>query len=251
MEVSPEELQELMHRPGPREFRLVDVRTEGDFLVSRLDWAELLPLSRIARDASSRLIEKDVPLVLYCRDGQTAHEAATILQEQEYQFVFVLAGGLEAWRKKIDPSLAIAGDPDLEPEPERPRANSGGTSSRNSYSAPRSAPSPPGEVSPEELQELISRPGPRDFRLIDVREEDEFQICRLDWAELIPLAELTEQAPRRLVDKDRPIVVYCHHGMRSQNACERLRRMGYEHVFNLTGGINAWADRVEPTMRRY
>ena len=107
------------------------------------------------------------------------------------------------------------------------------------------------EVTPEELHELMQRPGPREFRLVDVREQDEFDICRLDWAELIPLSALPEEAPRRLVDKDKPIVVYCHHGMRSQHAAEWLRRFGYEHVFNLTGGIDAWADRVEPTMRRY
>ena len=252
MEVSPEELQELMQRPGPREFRLVDVRMEGDFVVSRLDWAELIPLHRFAREADSRLMEKERPIVLYCRDGQASQEAAAILQEQDYQFVFVLAGGLENWRKKIDPTLVIAGDPEPEPEPPARAA-----STRSAASPPprpasaSSSSSAVGEVSPEELKEIMSRPGPRDFRLIDVREEDEFQICRLDWAELIPLSQLTEQAPRRLVDKDRPIVVYCHHGMRSQTACERLRRLGYEHVFNLTGGINAWADRVEPTMRRY
>jgi rhodanese-related sulfurtransferase len=114
---------------------------------------------------------------------------------------------------------------------------------------PKSAPQ--GEISPEELRTFMDGPGPREFRLVDVREEDEFQICRLEWAELIPLAQIPEQAPHRLVDKDRPIVVYCHHGMRSQHACEWLRRAGYEHVFNLTGGIDAWADRIEPSMRRY
>lgn len=107
------------------------------------------------------------------------------------------------------------------------------------------------EVSPEELHELMSRPGPRRFRLIDVREEDEFAICRLEWAELIPLAQIAEQAPRRLVDKDKPIVVYCHHGVRSSHAAALLRRLGYEHVYNLTGGIDAWARHVDPRMRRY
>lgn len=107
------------------------------------------------------------------------------------------------------------------------------------------------EVSPEELHDLLKRPGPRDFRLIDVREQDEFDICRLDWAELIPLSQFAEQAPLRLVDKDKPIVVYCHHGMRSQHAAEWLKNLGYENVYNLTGGIEAWADRVEPGMRRY
>ena len=105
------------------------------------------------------------------------------------------------------------------------------------------------ELSPEELHELMSLPGPRAFRLIDVREEDEFAICRLEWAELIPLAKLVEQVPFRLVDKDKPIVVYCHHGMRSSHAASLLRHLGYEEVYNLTGGIEAWASRVAPRWR--
>lgn len=107
------------------------------------------------------------------------------------------------------------------------------------------------EVSVEELHSLMQQPGPRLYRLIDVREEDEFAICRLEWAELIPLSVFPEQVEQRLVDKDRPIVVYRHHGMRSQHAAEWLRQSGYEHVYNLTGGIEAWASRIDPSMQRY
>ena len=107
------------------------------------------------------------------------------------------------------------------------------------------------EISVQELHELMIRPGPRPFRLVDVREEDEFAICRLEWAELIPLAQLTEQAPSRLVDKDKPIVVYCHHGMRSQHAVQILHCLGYEEVYNLTGGIAAWANEIDRDMPRY
>ena len=107
------------------------------------------------------------------------------------------------------------------------------------------------DVTPEDLHELMQQPGPRPFRLIDVREEDEFSICKLDWAELIPLAQLSAEAPRRLIDKDKPLVVYCHHGMRSSWAANWLRGMGYENVFNLTGGIDAWAQRVDSSMARY
>jgi rhodanese-related sulfurtransferase len=107
------------------------------------------------------------------------------------------------------------------------------------------------EVSPEELKELLEREGPRPFRLIDVREEEEFRICRLEWAELIPLAMLAQEAPIRLIDKDKPIVVYCHHGMRSSYAAEFLRSHGYEHVYNLTGGIDAWSELVDPSVPRY
>jgi adenylyltransferase/sulfurtransferase len=107
------------------------------------------------------------------------------------------------------------------------------------------------DISPEELQQLMLLDGPRPFRLIDVREEDEFHICHLEWAELIPLSRFTEEAPVRLVDKDKPVVIYCHHGMRSARAAAALRRLGYEEVYNLTGGIDAWAERIYPAMRRY
>jgi adenylyltransferase/sulfurtransferase len=107
------------------------------------------------------------------------------------------------------------------------------------------------EVSPEELNDLMKREGPRPFRLVDVREEEEFNICRLEWAELIPLGKLAQEAPIRLIDKDKPVVVYCHHGMRSAYAADYLRNLGYEHVYNLTGGIDAWSDLVDPYIPRY
>ena len=107
------------------------------------------------------------------------------------------------------------------------------------------------EVSPEELLELMQRKGPRTFRLIDCREEDEFRICKLEWAELIPLTRIATDAPTRLIDKDKPVVIYCHLGLRSQYACGLLRELGYENVFNLSGGIDAWAERVDPGMTRY
>ena len=107
------------------------------------------------------------------------------------------------------------------------------------------------DISPEELHELMQRPGPRAFRLIDVREEDEFRYCKLDWAELIPLGTLPQQAPARLLDLDRSIVVYCHHGVRSHHAAEWLRGAGYKSVFNLTGGIDAWSERVDTRVPKY
>ncbi len=109
----------------------------------------------------------------------------------------------------------------------------------------------PMEISPVELQKLMLSPGQRLFRLIDVREEDEFAICQLDGAELIPLAQLAEQAPLRLPEKDKPIIVYCHHGMRSSHAAQVLRHLGHKEVYNLTGGIEGWAEQVDPRMRRY
>lgn len=110
------------------------------------------------------------------------------------------------------------------------------------------------EISVEEFAEWLKvneAKAPVDFRLVDVREDDEYAICHLQGAELIPLSQFAEQAVGKLADKAATIVVYCHHGMRSQRAAMWLRHQGYGHVVNLSGGIDAWAEQVEPTMARY
>ncbi len=107
------------------------------------------------------------------------------------------------------------------------------------------------EITPEELDEWMRQPGVRPFRLIDVREEDEYAICNLDQAELIPLSGFAEQSQLLFKDLNEPIVIYCHHGMRSSHAANFLRSKGCNKVYNLTGGIDAWADRIDPEMRRY
>jgi len=103
----------------------------------------------------------------------------------------------------------------------------------------------------EELHELMELEAPRAFRLVDVREEDEYAICHLEGAELIPLSRFVEEAPKKLANPDEHIVVYCHHGMRSANAAGWLRQKGYSNVSNLIGGIDAWAVLVDPEMQRY
>lgn len=85
--------------------------------------------------------------------------------------------------------------------------------------------------------------------LLDVRQPEEYEICRIDGATLIPLGEL----PRRLGDlpKDKTIVVHCHHGGRSMQAVRFLREQGYETAVNLAGGIDAWSEEIDPSVPRY
>src|SRR5688572_16996428 len=101
------------------------------------------------------------------------------------------------------------------------------------------------EVSPEELHDLMQRPGPRAFHLVDIREADDFLYSRLLWAELMPLPRLQTEAPKRIEDRKAPVVVYCRDGTKSQQACELLRTLGYEFVFRLTGGLEAWKKKVD------
>jgi rhodanese-related sulfurtransferase len=87
--------------------------------------------------------------------------------------------------------------------------------------------------------------------LVDCREPDEHAICNINGSVLIPLSTFAANAEAALPDKGRPLIIYCHHGMRSQRATEFLRRKGYTESFSLVGGIHAWAEAVEPEMPRY
>jgi len=88
------------------------------------------------------------------------------------------------------------------------------------------------------------------LRVVDVREAEEWDVVRLPGAELIPLSQFQRLAPQRL-DEDDAIIVYCHHGMRSQQAQQYLKSKGFTNVTNLLGGIDAWALSVDPAMKRY
>lgn len=89
------------------------------------------------------------------------------------------------------------------------------------------------------------------LRLIDVREADEFAICRIEGAELIPLTTFAEEFSQRLPDPEERIVLYCHHGMRSMRAAEYLAKRGYTNVSSMGGGIDAWSLVIDPSVPRY
>ncbi len=88
------------------------------------------------------------------------------------------------------------------------------------------------------------------FRLIDCREQGEYDTCRIEGSELMPLSQFAQLAPAKLA-KDEQIVIHCHHGGRSQRACDYLKSIGYEDVSNLAGGIDAWACEIDESVKRY
>lgn len=86
-------------------------------------------------------------------------------------------------------------------------------------------------------------------RLLDVREPWEYALCRIEGSTHIPLGEL----PRRVgeLDPGAPLVLVCHHGVRSRHAGLFLERLGFSRLVNLAGGIDGWARAVEPGMPVY
>lgn len=103
------------------------------------------------------------------------------------------------------------------------------------------------ETTVEDLHVRLA--GTRPPFLIDVREVQEYQICRIETSTLIPLGEL----PKRLaeVPTDREIVVHCKSGVRSAKAVRLLNDAGFTNLQNLKGGILAWIDRIDPTQHKY
>jgi adenylyltransferase/sulfurtransferase len=106
------------------------------------------------------------------------------------------------------------------------------------------------EISVEELQERRAR-GDRIW-VLDVREPREFDICRIPGSTLIPLGELPKRLNELPSAAEAPeIVVHCKSGVRSAKAVNLLRDQGVTRAKNLTGGILAWIDRIDPTLPRY
>jgi sulfur-carrier protein adenylyltransferase/sulfurtransferase len=104
------------------------------------------------------------------------------------------------------------------------------------------------EISAEELRRELHTKG-QNLVLVDVREPHEWEIAHIEGATLIPLSQLPERLSE--LDGHAEIVTQCHHGARSMKALEILKGAGFGKVRSLAGGIDAWAERVEPGMARY
>jgi sulfur-carrier protein adenylyltransferase/sulfurtransferase len=104
-----------------------------------------------------------------------------------------------------------------------------------------------GVIHPVEVKQKLDRGD--NFTLIDVREPHEYQIARIPGSTLIPLGTL----PNRLqeLDREAEIVAHCKSGARSQKAVDLLKQNGFLNVRNMTGGILAWSDKVDPSVPKY
>ena len=96
---------------------------------------------------------------------------------------------------------------------------------------------------------VILRNKNKEAVLLDVREHFELTICQIEGALHIPMGEVPER--HKTLPRDAPLIVFCHHGMRSLNVVQYLEAKGFENVINLAGGIHAWSVDVDPRMKQY
>ena len=102
-------------------------------------------------------------------------------------------------------------------------------------------------LTPEEVSEKIKN-GEK-FKFIDVREPLEYELSRVEEAELLPMSRAAEWIGS--LEPEDEIVVMCHHGVRSANVCMYLANNGFEKVYNLEGGIDFWSTTVDGNVPRY
>jgi len=102
------------------------------------------------------------------------------------------------------------------------------------------------EIRVEELKQRLD--AGENLFLLDVRDEFEYEISNIG-GQLIPLAELSKRVNE--LDANRKIVAVCKMGSRSVKAVKFLHDAGFNDVWNLTGGIHAWSDRVDRSVRKY
>ena len=87
------------------------------------------------------------------------------------------------------------------------------------------------------------------FILLDVREPDEVATASIAFSKHIPMGQVGARLNE--LPKDADIVVQCHHGGRSSRIAAYLRGQGYESVANLSGGIDAWSEQIDPSVPVY
>lgn len=105
------------------------------------------------------------------------------------------------------------------------------------------------EVSCQHVQEQLA--AGEDFLLLDCREPDEYAIASIAGARLLPLGELPARVESLRDWRGKPVVVMCHHGMRSAQAAQWLRGQGFDGAASMAGGIDQWSQQIDAAVPRY
>ena len=107
----------------------------------------------------------------------------------------------------------------------------------------------PIEIDPAAVKALLDQRA--DFFLIDCRRHDEYEICRIEGATLIPMSDTPDRIEELEEHRDRLIVVHCHGGIRSLKVIHWLRSQGFMQSQSMSGGINAWSIQIDQSVPRY
>ncbi len=105
------------------------------------------------------------------------------------------------------------------------------------------------EIGVDQAAALKDGGGPGSAVFLDIRESDEVAVCRIGGARHIPMGNVPDAV--EALPRDVPLVVFCHHGMRSLRVTGFLRERGFENAVSMQGGIEAWSLKIDPNVPRY
>jgi len=107
------------------------------------------------------------------------------------------------------------------------------------------------EIGVEQVKQMLD--AKHAFKLIDVREPSEYQICKIEGATLIPLGDIEAKEPVKLngLNPDEEIVLHCKAGVRSMKALKALKEMGFSNLKSMRGGINEWSEKIDSSVPLY
>ncbi len=89
------------------------------------------------------------------------------------------------------------------------------------------------------------------FVFIDCREQHEYDTAKIEGAILLPMSQIQERVTELQQHKDSEIIIHCHHGGRSLQVAMWLRQQGFQNALSMAGGIDVWAQEIDPSLPRY
>jgi len=108
----------------------------------------------------------------------------------------------------------------------------------------------PLEVEPQDVKRALDD-DQSDCVLIDCRERDEHELVHIGAATLLPMSEIENRRSELEPHLERRVIVHCHHGGRSLRVAQWLRQQGFAKAQSMAGGIDRWAERIDPSLPRY
>ncbi|MDB4637965.1 MAG: rhodanese-like domain-containing protein [Planctomycetaceae bacterium] len=90
-----------------------------------------------------------------------------------------------------------------------------------------------------------------EFLFLDCREQDEYDRVHIEGTTLLPMSEIQERVAELEAHQQKEVIVHCHHGGRSLQVTIWLKQQGFANVRSMSGGIDEWAEKIEPGMERY
>jgi adenylyltransferase/sulfurtransferase len=107
------------------------------------------------------------------------------------------------------------------------------------------------EIAVEQVKQMLD--AKHAFKLIDVREPSEYDICKIEGATLIPLGDIEAKDPARLngLNLEDEIVLHCKAGVRSMKALKAMEKMGFRNLKSMRGGINEWSEKIDSSVPLY